>query len=73
MTQTQLSTLCGALHTIGHDSDESIDPKTMAKLADLGMVAFIGARVELTELGNKVYVKIESGDPEDSDLSADFA
>jgi hypothetical protein len=72
MTHDQASNLCGALHDIGTDSDEPIHADLIKVLVTKGMVRFVGARIELTEKGEKVFRMVHGGTHEDYDIRKEF-
>ena len=72
MTETEITELSDAVWNIGIDGTEAIATVTMAKLAKLDMVSFVGSRIELTDQGQRVFNRLESGDLEDEDVSDEF-
>jgi hypothetical protein len=72
MIKAEISKLCDAISIISVDSEEPIPLGVIAKLAEYGMVEFVGSRVELTRKGRDVRDRLESGDLGDEDVSDAF-
>jgi predicted methyltransferase len=72
MIQTETSKLCDAISIINVDREEKIPLGVITKLAEHGMIEFVGNRIVLTRKGRDVCDRLESGDLGDDDLSGAF-